>query len=70
MVPFQCSCRGGFIFILATDGLQTFGRGRPMVKGASTQNLVMFGLASLKMDGDMAVSFALKLMETGIWCFE
>ncbi|EOY01211.1 1-phosphatidylinositol-4-phosphate 5-kinase, putative isoform 2 [Theobroma cacao] len=57
--------RVGFIFTLEIGGLQTFGRERPMVKVASTQNLVMFSSAILKMDGDMATSFVLMLMEQG-----
>jgi len=60
-------CRAGFIFILGIDGLQTFGRERPMVKAASIQRLVMYFLAISKMDGDMATSFVLMLMEQGLY---
>ena len=46
-------------------GLQTFGRGRRMAKGDSIQSWVMSSLAILKMDGDMATSCVLMLMEKG-----
>ena len=65
LLCFSWLCRAGFIFIPGIDGLQTFGRERPMVKAASIQSLVMYFLAISKMDGDMATSFVLMLMEQG-----
>lgn len=59
-------CRVGFIFTLVIGGLQTFGRERLMVRGGSTQSLVMPSLAISKMDGGMGSFFALMLMEQGI----
>ncbi|RVX11615.1 Protein accumulation and replication of chloroplast 3 [Vitis vinifera] len=58
-----CMERVGFIFTVEIGGLQTFGRERQMVKGASIQSLVMSSLAILKMDGDMATSCVSMLME-------
>ena len=59
--------RVGFIFTLGTDGLQTSGKERPMVKVAFIQSLVMSSLAISKMVGDMASLFASMLMEQGLW---
>lgn len=50
-------CRVGFTFTMGTDGLQTFGRGRPMVKDGSTQKLETFFLVISEMDGDTAAFF-------------
>ncbi|KAJ6988330.1 hypothetical protein NC653_021300 [Populus alba x Populus x berolinensis] len=47
------------------DGLQTFGRERPVEKVASIQSLVISVLAISKMGGDMITSFVLILMEQG-----
>ncbi|GMN61881.1 hypothetical protein TIFTF001_030962 [Ficus carica] len=55
----------GFIFTLEIDGLQTSGRERLMAKAASIPSLVMSFLVISKMDGDMASSFVLMLMEGG-----
>ncbi|KAF2305729.1 hypothetical protein GH714_007853 [Hevea brasiliensis] len=57
--------KGWFISTLETDGLQTFGREKPMVKAVSIQSLVKSFLVNSKMDGDMATFFALMLMEQG-----
>ncbi|KAF8389615.1 hypothetical protein HHK36_024134 [Tetracentron sinense] len=63
------SCRVGFIFTLGIDGLQTSGRERPMVKGASIQSLETSSLAISKMAGGMATSCALMLVEQGLLRF-
>ncbi|TKY50766.1 ACCUMULATION AND REPLICATION OF CHLOROPLASTS 3 [Spatholobus suberectus] len=57
--------RVGFIFTPVIGGLQTFGRERLMVRGGSTQSLVMPSLAISKMDGDMASFFVLMRMGQG-----
>jgi hypothetical protein len=62
---FLWTSRVGFIFIPGIDGLQTFGRERPVEKVASIQSLVMSVLAISKMVGDMITSFELILMEQG-----
>lgn len=66
MAKFLWSCRVGFIFTLGTDGLQTFGRERQMVKAVSIRSPVMSFLVISKMGGDMASSFVLMLMEQGL----
>lgn len=60
--------RVGCIFTPGTDGLQTSGKERPMVKVVFIQKPVMYFLAISKMVGDMATSFASMLMEQGL-CF-
>jgi hypothetical protein len=59
-------CRVGFIFTRGIDGLQIFGRERPMVKGVSIRSLVMSFLAISKMDGDMANFFVSISMGQGL----
>ncbi|KAH8500490.1 hypothetical protein H0E87_015657 [Populus deltoides] len=54
---------GGEGLCTGLDGLQTFGRERPVEKVASIQSLVMSVLAISKMVGDMITSFELILME-------
>lgn len=65
LTPSPLSFRVGFIFTLEIDGLQTSGRERLMAKAASIPSLVMSFLVISKMDGDMASSFVLMLMEGG-----
>lgn len=67
MVKFLSFGRVGFIFTVEIGGLQTFGRERQMVKGASIQSLAMSSSAILKMDGDMATSCVSMLMEKGMY---
>ncbi|XP_057425050.1 protein ACCUMULATION AND REPLICATION OF CHLOROPLASTS 3, chloroplastic isoform X3 [Lotus japonicus] len=61
----SCTARVGFIFTPVIGGLRTFGKERLMVKGGSTQSLVMPTLGISKMDGGMASFFVLMLMGQG-----
>ena len=58
--------RAGFTSIAETDGLSTFGRAEPMVKGDSILSLERSSLANSKMGGDMATFFVSKLMVQGM----
>lgn len=61
----MCFARDGFISTQGIGGLQTSGRERLMEKVAFTQSQVMFFLVISKMDGVMAIFFALMLMVQG-----
>ncbi|KAJ8426469.1 hypothetical protein Cgig2_012382 [Carnegiea gigantea] len=63
---YQNLTRAGFTSIAETDGLPTFGRAEPMVKGDSILSLERSSLANSKMGGDMATFFVSKLMVQGV----